>query len=64
MAEAGIAHAQFETIHPLLDGKGRIGRLLITFWLVEQGVIRRPILYPSLFFKENPELFPGAASRI
>lgn len=55
LIKAGIAHAQFETIHPFLDGNGRIGRLLISFWLVEERVIRRPILYPSLFFKEHRE---------
>jgi len=53
LLKAGVAHAQFETIHPFLDGNGRTGRLLITFWLVERGVLRRPILYPSLFFKQN-----------
>jgi Fic family protein len=53
LIKAGIAHAQFETIHPFLDGNGRVGRLLISFWLVERQVIQRPILYPSLFFKEN-----------
>jgi len=53
LIKAGLAHAQFETIHPFLDGNGRIGRLLISFWLVAQRIIQRPILYPSLFFKEN-----------
>jgi Fic family protein len=53
LIKAGIAHAQFETIHPFLDGNGRVGRLLISFWLVAQKVIQRPILYPSLFFKEH-----------
>ncbi|MEX0755029.1 MAG: Fic family protein [Actinomycetota bacterium] len=53
LIKAGIAHAQFETIHPFLDGNGRIGRLLISFWLVGQNVIHRPILYPSLFLKEH-----------
>jgi len=53
LIKAGLAHAQFETIHPFLDGNGRVGRLLISFWLVEQKVIQRPILYPSLFFKDH-----------
>ncbi len=53
LVKAGIAHAQFETIHPFLDGNGRVGRLLITFWLVEQGILRRPILYPSVYLKEH-----------
>jgi len=53
LLKAGIAHAQFETIHPFLDGNGRTGRLLITFWLTERGVLRRPLLYTSLYFKEH-----------
>jgi Fic family protein len=51
LIKAGLAHAQLDTIHPYLHGNGRVGRQLISFWLVEQKVIQRPILYPSLFFK-------------
>ena len=50
---AGLAHAQFETIHPFLDGNGRVGRLLITLLLVERRVLGRPLLYLSLFLKQN-----------
>ena len=50
---AGLAHAQFETIHPFLDGNGRVGRLLITLTLVERQVLTQPLLYLSLFLKQN-----------
>lgn len=51
LVKAGLAHAQFESIHPFLDGNGRMGRLLITLLLVERGVIRRPLLYLSTYLK-------------
>ncbi len=49
----GLAHAQFETIHPFLDGNGRVGRLLISFLLVHRGVLRRPLLYLSHYLKRH-----------
>ena len=51
--KAGLVHVQFETIHPFLDGNGRLGRLLITFLLCATGVLREPILYLSLYFKQH-----------
>ena len=53
LVRAGICHVQFETIHPFLDGNGRVGRLLITFMLLQAGVLGEPLLYLSLFFKQH-----------
>jgi len=57
LVKIGLAHAQFETIHPFLDGNGRVGRLLITFLLCEQNVLSRPVLYLSHFLKNNRQRY-------
>lgn len=53
LLKAALAHVQFESIHPFLDGNGRLGRLLITLLLCEQKVLREPMLYLSLYFKQH-----------
>lgn len=55
LLQCGIAHAQFETIHPFNDGNGRLGRLLITLMLCHRGILDMPLLYLSHYFKENQQ---------
>ena len=57
LIKAALAHVQFETIHPFLDGNGRLGRLLITFLFCAEGALREPLLYLSLYFKQHRQQY-------
>jgi Fic family protein len=64
LIKAGLAHVQFETIHPFLDGNGRVGRLLIALILCNSGVLREPLLYPSLYFKTHRDEYYDRLDRV
>ena len=64
LLKAALAHVQFETIHPFLDGNGRLGRLLITLLLVSDGVLQEPLLYLSLYFKANRQTYYDLLQRV
>lgn len=64
LVKAGLAHAQFETIHPFLDGNGRVGRLLIALVLVDAGILGKPLLYLSLYLKQHRREYYDLLSKV
>ena len=64
LVQLGLVHVQFETIHPFLDGNGRLGRLLITLLLCARGALHEPLLYLSLYFKTHRELYYQLLRRV
>ena len=64
LIKAALAHVQFETIHPFLDGNGRVGRLLIPMLLCIENVLREPLLYLSLYFKQNRARYYELLNRV
>ena len=64
LMRSGLAHVQFETIHPFLDGNGRVGRLLVTFLLCHAGVLREPLLYLSLYLKQHRATYYELLARV
>ena len=64
LVRAALAHVQFETIHPFLDGNGRLGRLLIVLMLIDAGVLDQPLLYLSLFFKQHRSRYYELLDRV
>ncbi len=64
LVKAALAHVQFETIHPFLDGNGRVGRLLIALQFAHDGLLRQPLLYISLHFKEHRKTYYDLLNRV
>ncbi|MDR3424654.1 MAG: Fic family protein [Alphaproteobacteria bacterium] len=64
LIKIGLAHAQFETIHPFLDGNGRMGRLLITFFLCNKDILQKPVLYLSYYFRKRQDEYYNRLQRV